>query len=201
MHLRTKLAAITSAILLTGGIVVAVTTTAEANTTPLICNGASPQRCMNRQGGGILDGTHIITWNRDFDNNEDFSSVVIDDGCGASVHNGEGGMVCPFTNGSGLNARYDGRPIVQLQRRGTGFCIVPDGPVTGAVLGGCTDNGRAYVVSAANYAIDVYASNRAYANGFGTNRPMFLNGFDFNSEQLTYSFTGNAGIDQWYVSS
>jgi len=179
---------------------------ARANTPQITCNASNPSLCMNRSGGGTGNGTHVITWFHDFDNNEDIILVPISNFvCGryGTVQNNQNGDGCvgPFTNGSGLNSRYQGVQLYKLQRNGTGSCVIPDSSQFGAVLGGCTASGYVYAWSDAAYLVNVFVSNQAYAQGFGTNDPAFLQGQNTTGLQLTYSAphqAGRAGIDQWF---
>lgn len=203
MRIRKRLVIVLASLTVITGSAAVAATTANANTSEITCNqppggGMQAYYCMNRAGGGIQAGTPIIGYNPDFDNNEDIRSAQLASDCEGSVHNGENGLVCPFTLNSGLNARYDGDIIAELYRPGTGFCITPNSVRDAAILNDCGADGYAFVIPPSNYIINVWASNTAYQEGFGSNRPVFLNGATYQSEQLPLSFTGNAHIDQWY---
>jgi hypothetical protein len=94
------------------------------------------------------------------------------------VRNGEGGILCPFRNGSGLNARYDGRPIVGIVRDSDfGRCAVIPGfnSSPGVALGNCGDQGYAWVDTAFNNVVSIGQSNWWWDNhGHPSNVPWWL---------------------------
>jgi len=206
MRLPRKAGLALTAILLAVSGMIAAGGTAQANTSQATCNNNNPDFCMNRNGGGTGNGTHIIGWTEDLDNNEDIILVPISGFvCGkyGTVQNGQNGDGClgPFTPGSGLNARYQGVQLYKLNRHGTGSCVIPDSSQVGAVLGGCTANGYVYAWSSSAYLINVFVSNQSYAQGFGGNDPAFLDGTSAQGSQLQYSAPhqgGIAGRDQWF---
>jgi hypothetical protein len=137
---------------------------------------------MNRAGGGTGQGTPIIGWPRDTNASLDsfyYNNYV----CGQyeTVHNGEGGCVGPFANGSGLNARYDTDHVVYLQFDDASSaqpigCIGQSGESEAILYTGCVPSGGAFVVSNTNgaFLISVGVSNYWYNNGGGSNRPYWL---------------------------
>jgi len=137
--------------------------------------------CLNRAGGATSFGTHVIAYTEN-DNNNDFAFG--DENlsyCGGTnwVHNGENGLVCPFTNGSGLNARYDHKFIFRLHAyHEINTCAVVSNNTFGNVtLNSCGSNGYLWVGSPngnGDYLINVGMSNAQYASTGITNRPFWL---------------------------
>lgn len=203
---RSRIAFIMAAFLLPlGGLGLLAGPAAQATTTVALCTqGLSPNVCMNRAGGGTRNGTPIIGYTKDFDNNEDFSLSSLPTDCDGSVHNGEDGMTCPFDPGTGLNARYDGRPIYTLYSSSTNKCGVA-APTILLALQPCSDAGVAFVLSSANYLINAYYSNLCFNGGcngvgLGTNMPEFLCS-DGLRGRLEVMPNGNAGFCQWFTAT
>jgi len=146
-----------------------------------VCDLLGSHDCMNRQHGGVQSGTWVVAYNLN-DNNNDFT--VADSGgvswCGGSnwVHNGENGLVCPFSVGSGLNARYDKKAIVQLYNYTYGWCANANFSDYSINLGACGNNGYLWVDSpdgsSGDWFINVGQSNYAYGNGGPSNQPYWL---------------------------
>lgn len=203
---RSRFAVIMTAILLPlGGFGLLALPAAQANTTFAMCTqGLSPNVCINRAGGGTSDGTPIIGYTKDFDNNEDFSLSSLSTDCDGSVHNGEDGLTCPFDAGTGLNARYDGRPIYTLYSSSTNKCAVAATSIL-LSLDPCSDAGVAFVLSSANYLINPYYSNRCFNGGcngvgLGVNVPEFMCS-DGLRGRLEVMPNGNAGFCQWFFTT
>jgi hypothetical protein len=92
--------------------------------------------CLNRAQGGTSQGTWVIGWSADGDNNNDFEYDFLTGMCGGGrviIYAGGG---CPFAIGSGLNARYDGAYIVQLRAYNENECVGSTG-MGNAILTGC----------------------------------------------------------------
>lgn len=137
---------------------------------------------MNRGGGSTSHGGHVIAYNPGNANN-DFTFVHYTNFvCGVydTVHNGESGCVGPFTNGSGLNARYDGHIVYYLNAYDEdNDCVAIPSFTSGLLaLGGCTDNGTAWVVGGPGswgvYVISVGESNWIYGQLGTANNPQFM---------------------------
>jgi hypothetical protein len=193
---RRRLTALLGALaLISGGVTLAATaiaTPAKANVGAAICTSPSASACMNRNGGGSANGTKIIEWHNDLDNNEDFIFANLTSWC----NGGHVTPICPFTVGSGLNTRYQGDQIVSIYSTGTGKCIGADGTWTAAILNLCLPNGGAFVKSATNgtFLIDVGVSNHFYGL-FGTyNQPFWLIAPDGYGAQLSFA---NNPINSW----
>jgi hypothetical protein len=78
-----------------------------------ICNSEGGQRCMNRNRGGLSNGTLVIAW-YEGDPNDDFQWLELGTYCG-------GGHVtasCPSWGNSALNKMYNGSVIVENYSHG-----------------------------------------------------------------------------------
>lgn len=107
------------------------------------------------------------------------------------VSNGTGGLIWPFTNGSGLNNRYNTLNVLQIgfQASGGDFangCMSSQGFDPGTETGqletqSCVQNSdghkipdyQLFVVSNLGFIIPVYASNIDYTFWHNYNRPIF----------------------------
>jgi hypothetical protein len=137
-----------------------------------ICSyGTSSTACLNRNGGGYTSGTNVIGWDEDSDQNENFYGVLLTGWC----NSGYVTETCPFTVGSGLNARYDGDPIFELATSNN-QCVGADSSWLEAVLGGCLPDGGAFVGSNANgvFLISVGVSNHFYGTTGSYDAPYWL---------------------------
>lgn len=176
----------------------ASTRPAVTNVGSAICTtGLSPNLCMNRAGGGTSNGTPIIGWHQDYDNNEDFAMNSLGSDCGGWVHNGENGLTCPFAVGTGLNKRYDGDLIITLNSTATNKCATGDWPDGNLVLEPCSSSGVAYVLSPANYLINVYITNQCNATPTCGSAPQFVCTDTIMGDQLATVYLGTAGVCQW----
>ena len=199
MRLRVRVAAVLVAVAAASVGVVTASPSYAVNT--IVCD-HGPHLCVDRQGSGTTIGTPIIGWGPNFgDGAQHFTTPSVGAWvCGqySTVHNGENGCVGPFTNGSGLNARYDGRPVVQVRSYGAvDGCVVPQSLNDGAMLNVCNANGMAWVANNA-YLINVWASNTYYQQFGAYNTPWFLNGVPGQGNRLPVTTSGQANIDQWY---
>ena len=147
-----------------------------------ICASQNTDHCLNRYHGTTGFGTWVVSYHRG-DANNDFSFAIENvSWCGNStwVHNGENGLVCPFTNGSGLNARYDHKFVYFIHAYGeTNTCAaVNDFSLTAVNLEPCGSTGYLWVISPngsqGGYLINVGMSNFEYSQGGGSNRPYWL---------------------------
>ena len=137
-----------------------------------ICTfGTSSTACLNRKGGGYTSGTNVIGWDKDSDQNENFYGVLLTGWCSSGYVT----ETCPFTVGSGLNARYDGDPIFELNTSNN-QCLGADSSWLEAVLGGCLPNGGAIVGSNTNgvFLISVGVSNHFYGTTGSYDAPYWL---------------------------
>jgi len=93
-------------------------------------------------------------------------------GCGTS------GGFQPFANGSGLNCRYNGRPVYHLQwaKNGpSGVCIASDDTSQYAFNFPCNGGpGTWFVYSSSSYLVGVGASNVLYDDTLEPNAPVWL---------------------------
>jgi hypothetical protein len=157
-----------------------------------ICSyGTSSTACINRNGGGYTSGTEGIGWHKDSDQNENFYGVLLTGWC----NSGYVTETCPFTVGSGLNARYDGDPIFSLDTSNN-QCLGADSSWSEAVLGGCVPDGGAFVGSNANgvFLISVGVSNHWYGVTGSYDTPYWLVWDGGFGDQL--AFVG-AAINSW----
>jgi hypothetical protein len=155
---------------------------------------------MNRNGGGTGNGTHVIGWTFNNGNNWfDWPTTSVSWCPGGYVHNGENGLFCPFSYGSGLNSRYHGDSIRELLSPNTGKCITPDSIANSigyAILNSCGANGYLWVLNVfggTNYLINVGRSNYAYDHGGGSNTPYFINAAGHGIQMEILGF-GNNGF-------
>lgn len=191
---RKRLAALVGILTLTiGGVTLTATTIpAKASVGAAICTYPSGSACMNRNGGGTANGTKVIQWHNDLDNNEDFLYTNLTSWCSG----GHVTSTCPFTVGSGLNSRFEGDQIVSIYSTHAGKCIGADGTWTLAILNGCVPNGGAFVKSNTNgtFLIDVGVANHFYSV-YGTyNQPWWLIASGGYGTQLSFA---NNPINSW----
>jgi hypothetical protein len=154
----------------------------------------SSSLCLNRYQGGTDAGTNVIGYNAGSDDNG-FIIVSISDMC-RSGHVSDA-IDCPFTLGRGLNVRYNGDSIVEIQTLGLSspLCVGDSGSTSGsAALGLCPDNdgnggsnGTIFVLSESDpsFVVNRYWSDATNGgNGYnpqwmciyGLREPVFLNG-------------------------
>lgn len=200
MQLRRKiLTGLAALVTITGLGIFAFAGPAQATPATMMCDssGGFVLYCMNNQGGSSANGTAIIGYTYG-DANDYWQATLQSSECGDGyVHTSP---ACPFVNGSGLNSRYAGMSIYKFYGPNTGKCVTANSSLTAVEVEPCSSSGTVYVWSTSLYVVNVYASNTDYNNGFGANRPVFLNGVYSRSEQLGLSFSGNAGVDQWSCS-
>jgi hypothetical protein len=125
-------------------------------------------------------------------------------GCGTS------GGFQPFANGSGLNCRYNGRPVYQLQwgKNGrSGVCIAGDNSAQNAFNDQCNVGPITwFAYSSYSFLIGVGASNVLFEeDGFVPNSPVWLGDLSgdgngahvyltaVQSFGLPWGFTGDGG--------
>jgi hypothetical protein len=115
------LPAIAATLLLAGGSAALTAGPAHAIAGPQICNVQNTNLCANARGGFHTPGDYVILWDNG-DSNNTFQTILLSGICPAGggvgagyVHDGEGGIICPFANGSGLNRRYDKDAIVEFE--------------------------------------------------------------------------------------
>ena len=125
-----------------------------------------------------------------------------------TIHRVTGGFQ-PFANGSGLNVRYDGRPVYQLQwgKNGrSGVCIAGDDTSQNAFNFPCNGGpGTWFAYSSSSFLVGVGASNVRYDDTDESNVPVWLgdstgdgNGAhvyltDVQSFSLPFGFSGDGG--------
>lgn len=155
--------------------------------------------CLNRSQCATASGTHVIMWVLDYDNCEDFLPIP-------TVMCGEGNVTqtCPFTVGSGLNARYAGSKIWYIKAYNeSNECLATSSGGLG-ILGSCPDrngnggsNGVIFVQNAAGYMVNRYWSDYNYSLG-EYNAPSWMCSPGSQGHQvLLYDDTGTAGACQW----
>jgi hypothetical protein len=121
-----------------------------------------------------------------------------------------GSRLWPFTDGSGLNARYNGDPVLDIvwnQDMGD-YCATQDefdagddsGPVT---LNGCdlTSTQDEFVLSGSYYLSPVYADNQAYAANGTSALPILVgdvNGGTGNGDTINMNADSVGGL-QWNI--
>jgi hypothetical protein len=98
----------------------------------------SKSLCANRAGGGTALGTAVIGWSAG-DPNNDFAFGYLTSMCGAGKVTQN--PPCPFTDGGGLNTRYNGKVLVEIGSLTNG-CVADSGTGSGfTVLGRCPNGG------------------------------------------------------------
>lgn len=199
MRLRRRAVALAAALIVCAGTAVLPAASASANPSQEFCLQAYTL-CLNRAGGGQGVGTHIIGY-VEHDNNNDFTNLNLGSWCGGTgiVRNGEGGILCPFRNGSGLNARYDGAKIIALWSYNLGlYGTIPSFSNGNVALGNYGDQGYAWVMNSAGYVVSVGESNWLFDNGHGSNNPAWL---WFNEPYPQYQARAISGIspDNWHI--
>jgi hypothetical protein len=178
---------------------------ASAAPTFEVCTATSTPLCLNRQGGGTGTGTAVIGWTI-HDNNNDFIFLQRTGMC----NNGyvSNSMECPFTPGGGLNKRYDGKSIVEIEANTANRCVGDNGAGTGgASLELCPDeNGQhggigTIFVLAQNgnptYVVNKYWSNYTGSGGGGGSNPRWMCSFVRGATVTINHDTGSAGTCQW----
>jgi hypothetical protein len=134
-----------SAVILALGITTVAAPKAFAVGAPVeICNNASNLIvCMNRNGGGTVNGTRVIGWHPN-DPNNDFEWLHENSRCGGAVT-----ATCPFLDPS-LNQLYFGDAIVRAHDYNHDKCLVSGGRdqqgFIRGVLSGCNDFGHSFIL-------------------------------------------------------
>lgn len=78
-----------------------------------VCDTTGGQLCMNRNRGGLSNGTLVIGWHEG-DPNNDFQWVEIQGYCGS----GHVTLTCPSFGNSNINRQFDGAVIVNIYSHG-----------------------------------------------------------------------------------
>jgi hypothetical protein len=168
--------------------------------------------CANREGGGENPGNYVIAWPPGSDNN-DFVFESLTGMCNGGKVSAD--LECPFTPNKGLNAKYNGKIIVQLYNWATGLCAADSGYGTGStVLGQCGNNsgvGGAYgtifilsnVTSVIGKTPTTYAVNRYWSNyggeaGGNGSKARWLCQIGKGSPLYENLSSAVAGSCQWY---
>ena len=172
-----------------------------------VCVLPAESQCMNDWGGNLgtyVQAVRFYHYGNSGGNNRIYlTNLGTINGCGTS------GGFQPFANGSGLNCRYNGRPVYQLQwgKNGrSGVCIAGDDISQNAFNFPCNGGpGTWFVYSSSRYLVGVGASNVRYDDTFESNAPVWLgdvtgdgNGAhvyltDSQSLSLTFGFSGDGG--------
>lgn len=144
-----------------------------------LCNtGNDNNTCMNKQGGGNNDGTHVIEYNVN-DPNNTFEFTLETSWCSGGKVEIYGGGGCPFAVGSGLNSRFDGAPIVtEFNYDWPDSCVAngnSGGGYTYTVLQNCGATGDIYILGTCfawpncnwpeNNVINFYFTNQSGTSG------------------------------------
>ena len=138
-----------------GGLAAAVPANASS---PPICaaNGVFSNGCLNRQGGGTANGTHILGWHNNGDPNNDFGYIWLRTYCGLGYVT----TICPFNN-SAFNQRYLGQKIYELAALNVnGKCVaLLSSAVHSAILNNCGSYGSVFVRSSLSYLVSDGGTN------------------------------------------
>ena len=172
-----------------------------------VCVLPAESQCMNDWDGNLstyAQAVRFYHYGHSGGNNRIYlANLGTINGCGTS------GGFQPFANGSGLNCRYDGRPVYQLEwgkYARSGVCIAGDDISQNAFNFPCDGGpGTWFVYSSSRYLVGVGASNVRYDDTDEPNVPVWLgdstgdgNGAhvyltDAQSLSLTFGFPGDAG--------
>lgn len=155
---------------------------------------STPHPFMNRSGGGHVIGTPIGGYGT-FDDNDDFTfEWYPTTKCGDNHVHSTNGQACPFTNGSGLNARYEGADILAIHEYTWGFyATIPNFSTSKLALGDFGAQGDTFVRNAAGYVVSVGQSNYDYAHGGGANNPQWIDSTGVSGAQLVAAGPANSG--------
>jgi len=145
-----------------------------------ICtNNAGSYTCQNNWGGITAQGNPInfYPYNSGTITNNKWAVNWVGYVNGSNCTNN----CWPFTSGSGMNSRYNGRPVYIMEwGPSPSWCedqgnYGPESEAGALVLGQCTyDQFDWFVYSAANYLVGVYATNAQFAwDGNGNHIPIF----------------------------
>ena len=168
--------------------------------------------CANREGGATGPGKYIIAWPPG-DNNNDFVFEPLSSMCNGGKVSAD--LECPFTPNKGLNAKYDGRIIVQLYSWDAKLCAADSGYGTGStVLGQCNKSngvggadGTIFVLSdvfsamgatPTTYAVNRYWSNYGGVSGGNGSKARWLCQIGKGSPLYENLTSAVAGSCQWY---
>lgn len=143
IRLRRWLPAIAALLLLAGGSAALTSVPAHATSGSQICNVQNTDLCLNARGGDHTPGDYVILYTNG-DPNNTFMAGLLTGICGGYVKGYNNGA-CPFSNGSGLNDRYNGDAIAQfydytsLMDYDPPLCVADSGVGSGsAALGTCS---------------------------------------------------------------
>jgi hypothetical protein len=141
-----------------------------------IPQGSSPTQCINDWDGNLDYGAAAARFYH-YGNSGGYNAIDV---LALQPINQTNGGFQPFTDGSGLNARYNGRPVYEFEwwRNGkdTGVCIAGTSYNADAYNEQCNDGGYSvlFVYSSSSGLISVNASNALYANTKTANQPVWL---------------------------
>lgn len=158
--------------LITGGASIAYA--APGDLYGICTNNGGEYQCVNNWNGVTAPGNYqkFYAWNNGTVNNNRWAAHI----AGYVTSNN------PFTDGSGMNTRYQGRPVYQFLwgpnpavclDNSTYDAITLNGPAT---IQDCLNyTGQWFVASAAGYLVPVYATNVQFLyDGNGSHLPVFL---------------------------
>jgi len=172
---RSKSLATTAAMLLGFGLAGAGTATA-AHATTYTCNNTTGQTTIyygndhgwNNWNGSTSPGNPINFYQSLTANNSQWCAIPV-----GQVRDGQNGEIWPFTNGSGLNTRYNGDTVFQFEWAPNQIYCADQGAFRAALVVGpvelqsCVINGSAsnqyFVQSGSDYLAPVGANNAEYA--------------------------------------
>jgi hypothetical protein len=185
--MRFRIAALVTALITVAGVVAGIgfdaTSALAISSSDIICTppNASPSQCINNTAGHATSGNLIQFWQDTplgLRNNTWEVTLV------GTVKSGQGGVLWPFPDGSGLNSRYNNNNVYQLKwyvnqnwcASGYNFDLVGEqGPLQ---LASCSPGAinQYFVFSKYGFLIPVGPSNRLYNAGNGADNPVWLNG-------------------------
>ena len=146
---------------------------AHANVAIAFCD-TGRSDCANRAGGGTGAGTHVIAYNHDLENNNDFAVY------GVTYCNGSGTVTatCPLSPAS-LNTPFIGSPTVVIQAYDENNLCIADSGIGFAQLGSCGNSsgkngaaGTIFIQTPSDYYV-----NRKYTNAAGQNEYLYDPGY------------------------
>jgi hypothetical protein len=164
-----------------------------------LCADSGDGLCLNRSGCGTGYGTAVLTWTHETSSCDHLGGLnQLGQMCGSGVVT----STCPFTVGSGLNSRYQGQEIMDIQFS-TGQCAGDDG-YGGGALEPCPDSsgngggdGTIFIWNTSLYMVNRHWSDAWYSGGYGANNPAFLCSQGVSGDRVNLAGGGQAGYCQW----
>ena len=197
----TGLLAVTGVLLATGLNVVPARAQVVANnicTPPTTTESptADDAQCLNLTNGDVADGTPIQFWVNDAQGeaNNAWTATII-----GTVKDGEGGVLWPFDDGSGLNTRYNGDNVYQFSFEfDESYCVIQT-TFTELELDGCASTTyEDFVLSQDGYLICAGASNYLYSETGTSDQPVWVTD-EFGTGNGDFATEGTSANLTWSI--